>query len=69
MDLNLIALSALERSYSWLDTNNQPCEILAHTDEWVLLRRQNGDEEAWPLKKSHNRHFLYHFHLPILELS
>lgn len=64
-DLNQLALTALSKSYRWLDPENYPCEILAHTEEWVLLKRHNGEEEVWPLSKGAKNHFLINFHLPI----
>jgi hypothetical protein len=64
-DLTELALTALSQSYQWLDTNNFPTEIIAHTDEWVLLKRHDGEEEAWPLEKGAKDHFLLNFHLPV----
>lgn len=63
-DLNTLALTALSLSYKWLDSENLPTEILAHTEEWVLVKRYNGDEEAWPIDKKAKNHFLLNFHLP-----
>lgn len=63
-DLTTLALTALSKSYNWLDHENLPCEIIAHTEEWVLLKRHSGVEEAWPLEKGAKDHFLLNFHLP-----
>lgn len=63
-DLNQLALTALTKSYQWLDSNNLPSEVLAHTEDWVLIKRHNGEEEAWPLTKEAKNHFLLNFHLP-----
>ncbi len=63
-DLNTLALTALSKSYKWLDSQNLPTEIIAHTEEWVLLKRHDGEEEAWPLEKGAKNHFLLNFHLP-----
>ena len=62
-DLNTLALTALSKSYDWLDFDDLPCEILAHTEEWVLLKRYNGEEQVWPLDKKAQNHFLMNFHL------
>ena len=64
IDLNQLALTALSKSYYWLDPQNLSCEILAHTEDWVLLKRNNGVEEVWPLEKNAKNHFLINFHLP-----
>lgn len=64
-DLNTLALNALSKSYQWLDSENLPAEILAHTEDWVLVKRFNGEEEAWPINKKAVNHFLLNFHLPI----
>jgi len=65
-DLNTLALTALSKTSQWLDSKNLPCEIIIHTDEWVLLKRFNGDEEAWPLEKEAKDHFLINFHRPFI---
>ena len=62
-DLNTLALNALSKSYEWLGPDDHPCEILAHTDEWVYLKRHDGEEEVWPLQRGAKNHFLMNFHL------
>ncbi|GEM_PF-3577989 len=65
-DLNKLAMSALSKSYLWIDSRDLPCQVIIHTDEWVLLKRHNGDEEAWPLENGAKDHFLLNFHFPTL---